>query len=118
MAPTSDTQNEDLAFWRSMPWWPEGREAHIYAGVVGHDREIVVNIEGYGHGRDEVYIPTAIIDALKLVLPEGWKLENRGSRVEIHPSGRFAGGFSDADVDEVGRALGELGLVLSGVTGP
>jgi hypothetical protein len=103
----------DVEFWRSLPWWPEGRAARVHAGLVGHDREIVVNIDGYGYGREEEFIPVDVSEVLKTLLPEGWMSENRGTRIEIHPSGHFAGGYSDGDVEEIKRALGELGLVAT-----
>lgn len=100
-----------LAQWRAIPWWPEGHEALLDAGYPGHDREITVNIDGFDGYHTQ--IPEDLVALLRQLLPETWKLENRGSRIEIHPSGRFAGGFEDADIDTVAAALPHLGLQVS-----
>lgn len=99
--------------WRTMPWWPNGRDAKVTAGFAGHDREIVVNIDGYGLGNtrdDDDMIPSNLVSVLAAELPETWKIENRGSRIEIHPSGRYAGGFAPEDLSVVKDALERIGL--------
>jgi hypothetical protein len=88
-------------------------DARREAGWAGHDREIVVNIDGYDHG---IPVPDYVFGALREALPESWYLENRGSRIEIHPSGRFAGGFHPDDVEAVKLALAEVGLVVAFVS--
>ena len=77
----------------------------------GHDEEITVNFNGYGYGRNEDVIPRSTEERLREELPETWKIENRGSRIEIHPSGRFAGGVHvPDDINAVTRALKNMGL--------
>lgn len=95
--------------WLDMPWWPLGREARIHAGAVGHDREIVVNIDDYDHPFTSP-IPDLFVEVFAAQLPDSWKVESRSTRIEIHPSGHFAGGFNADDVAAVARALNELGL--------
>lgn len=98
-----------LAEWRSSHWWPNGRAALILAGHPGHEREIVLSIEGYTH-RDQ--IPDLVRAVLAALLPDGWKIENRGTRLELHPSGGFAGGYQPADVALVASAAEEIGLTV------
>jgi hypothetical protein len=118
-APDSDSGNNDSASderlvygdtvteWRTMPWWPNGYPARIFAGIAGHDRELVVNIDGYDHDEQ---IPEFVGLVLASLLPESWMLENRGTRIEVHPSGHFAGGFNDVDIPVLTTALVKLGL--------
>ena len=96
--------------WRAMAWWPESREALVMAGYPGHDHEITVNIDGYD--AFDQHIPDQLVELLRLLLPETWKLENRGSRIELHPSGRLFGSFSPSDIDLVAQTLPELGLTV------
>ena len=91
-------------------WWPRGREVTISAGFAGHDREIVVNIDGYDHPFERP-VPEQVSEGLAYHLP-GWKIENRGTRIECHPSGGFAGGYKPEDVTTLAEALPKLGLVV------
>lgn len=97
------------------PWWPTGRKATCSYGDAGHDMEFVVNIEGYGYGRDEQMIPSLVDEELAYLL-DGMKLENRGSRIEIHPSGRLFTKVSDDEVEAVRvrihEALETIGLTV------
>lgn len=87
--------------------------AIVLAGHAGHDREITVTLEDYGHGppldRSLGPIPVLVEHEFVKSLPETWKIENRGSRLEVHPSGHFAGGFSAEDTATVLAALAALG---------
>jgi hypothetical protein len=93
--------------WLTMSWWPLGREATVMPGPVGHEQEIVVNIDGYDWDH---HIPSFVVEVFAAQLPESWKVESRSTRIEVHPSGRFAGGYHEDDVHAVIRALLELGL--------
>lgn len=103
----------DLDEWRAWPWWPEGNEARVTAGFAGHEREIVVVIDPYTLGGEN--IPDLVVEAFKAQLPGSWFVEDRGTRIEVHPTGRFAGGFTDADVQTVAAALPALGLQVISV---
>lgn len=96
---------EPLRWWKTCPWWPVGRAHRIHVGAAGHDRELVLNIDGYDW--DEP-IPTLVVDALRVLLPDDWKVDSRGSRIECHPSGHFAGGFVGPDVDLLDAAASAL----------
>jgi hypothetical protein len=112
---TDDTMIEGMtmADWRSMPWWPNDREARIEAGPVGHEHEIVVNIDGYWGSE---YIPDVVGDVLAAILPEPWRLENRSTRIELHPTGRLFGGFAVGDTQIAASALQSMGLRPVGKT--
>jgi len=107
-----------LSEWLSMPWWPHGCEAQVMPGPGGHDREIVVNFgdaafDGGDPGlnfRSRILGP--VFDALVAALPREWSIDNRGTRIEVHPSGRFAGGFTADDVEIVRAATLKLGFVV------
>ena len=103
-----------LAEWREMPWWPNGRGASIMAGFAGHDREIVVNIDGYDHPFERA-IPQHFVAVLKGELPDHWFVESRSTRIEVHPSGAFAGGYDPADIETTKAALERVGLVVGKV---
>ena len=105
-----DEHPELLAQFMEAEWWPYGREATIMAGYAGHDREIVVNIEGYPFSANR-YIPDQVVEGLALHLP-GWKVENRSTRIECHPTGHFAGGYKPEDITTLQEALPKLGLVV------
>lgn len=107
---TETIQGFTLGEWRAMPWWPEGRAARVYPGMTGHDREIVVNIDGYGSGKDEEHIPGSFLDVLRHVAPSRWKMENRSTRIEVHPTGRLFGGYTATDVDLLMEALRRAGM--------
>jgi hypothetical protein len=99
---------EPLSFWRSCSWWPpENTKATVTAGVPGHERELVVNLEGYDLDNR---IPTAVFDILVDIMPQDWKFEYRGSRIECHPTGVFAGGFTQFDCDLLKASLFGLGF--------
>ncbi|OHA50756.1 MAG: hypothetical protein A3A97_01540 [Candidatus Terrybacteria bacterium RIFCSPLOWO2_01_FULL_40_23] len=49
----------------------------------GHEHEYTVNFEGYGSSRD--FISQQFVEKLKAMLGEGFIVDNRGSRLEIHP---------------------------------
>lgn len=90
----------------------EQTTAMIRPGWTGHDREIVVNLGYRASGSTEVEeyshdfpIPRMVETQIVNSLPDTWKIENRGSRIEIHPSGHFAGGFTEHDVFTVYAAL-------------
>jgi len=83
----------------------EQTTAIVRPGWAGHDREIVVNIEDHDHDNP---IPREVEDRIRLYLPDEWKIENRGSRLEVHPTGHFAGGFSEHDVFILNAALVHL----------
>jgi hypothetical protein len=105
-----------LAEWREMPWWPNGRGASIMAGFAGHDREIVVNIDGWDSPLEEGrHIPQHFCEIFKAELPPAWKVENRSTRIEVHPSGMFAGGYEPEDVETTRAALERVGLVVGEV---
>lgn len=103
-----------LEEYKSYEWWPLGREATVLYGVAGHEREFTVSIAGYSYYEDEEPIPQAVAEELALLLP-GMYLENRGSRIEVHPSGQLFKQVSPAEVEkaftELERALAEIGLV-------
>ena len=89
--------------------------ATIFAGQGGHEHELVVNLEGYGHHGsrgDLTAIPEAVEGAIADGLPESWKIDNRGSRLEIHPSGRRYAGWDDLDVAAVEACLQALGYTV------
>ena len=104
-----DVTGLTLAEWQEMPWWPNKTTARVGGGYAGHDREIVVNFDAY---RFDEYIPGPVGDVLSATLPEHWVSDNRDTRVEIHPSGRFAGGFDESDMETVRQALTTLGFVV------
>ena len=97
--------------------------AIVLAGHAGHDREITVTLDEYGYGyrydlgRNLESIPRHVEDEFVAALPAAWKIENRGTRLEVHPSGHFAGGYERADVEAVLAALVELGYELDDRTG-
>jgi hypothetical protein len=102
--------DELLTEFMSLDWWPHGRRARVTAGFVGHDREIVVNIEGYDHPFEEGrMVPEQVAEGLGWLLPT-WYIQNRSTRIECHPTGGFAGGYQPEDLDVVAEALGKLGL--------
>lgn len=80
--------------------------ASIRPGWAGHDREICVNIGSDDYGEDINWA-----DALEITeaLPETWMIENRGTRLEVHPTGHFARGYTDEDVALLDETLQGLG---------
>ena len=100
---------EPLSFWMTeMSWWPKDVGVVIHGGQAGHDREIVISFGGYYSWENPVN--DLVLEAIVKSLPDSWKVESRGTRIEIHPSGHFAGGFSEADVATVVRALPPVGF--------
>lgn len=55
--------------------------AHIFFGAGGHESEYVLALEEFNANN---YIPRDIEAALRTALGEEWRVENRGSRIEIH----------------------------------
>lgn len=99
---------EPLSWWREQAWWPEGWDAHVMLGPPGHEREIVVGFDGRYDW--DTTIPRLITEMFAKLLPESWKMDSRGTRFEVHPSGHFAGGFHEDDASIVLNALTELGF--------
>ena len=96
--------DELLTEFMSMDWWPNGVEAFISAGFAGHDREIVVNIEGYDNPFElRRMVPEQVAEAVAWLLPT-WYVQNRSTRIECHPSGGFAGGYKPEDLVDAGRS--------------
>lgn len=102
---------EPLSFWRSCSWWPEGREARVNGGYAGHDFELTVNVEGY---EDDEKLPQAVTQVLEALLPDDWKVDDRGTRIEVHPTGTFAGGYTNFDVTLLRACLDAMGLKSHG----
>lgn len=107
---------EPLSFWRSCSWWPEGREARVRGGYAGHDHELTVNIEGYEYPGPE--IPDEFVKIIAAIMPDAWVIDNRGTRIECHPSGRRYGGYLASDVSLLKAALFGLGLAPQGSPRP
>lgn len=104
----------EMDTWRLFTWWPTGK-ATIHAGQPGHEREIVVNFDAYRgynvpQGEPDEMIPDVVTEIFTALLPETWKVQSRGTRLEVHPSGHFAGGFDKLDVGDVETALRIMGL--------
>jgi hypothetical protein len=99
----------------------DGRTALVAAGYAGHDREITVNVDGWDHPFRR-QVPDEFEKAVRALLPPGWKIENRSTRLEVHPSGHFAGGYAPEDVRLTANALRRLGLEVEvrerGTRGP
>jgi hypothetical protein len=105
---------ETLRWWKTCPWWPVGRSYKIHVGVAGHDRELVLNIDDYDYHEP---IPSLVVGALRALLPVTWKVESRGSRIECHPSGQFAGGFQPGDADILDAAAAAVMAAPTGGAG-
>ena len=105
-----------LSEYKGYSWWPTGREATVRYGTAGHEHEFTVSIDGYSYYEDEEPIPNDVAEELQRLLP-GMRVENRGSRIEVHPSGRLFTKVSAEEVEsawsQLERALSELGLVPS-----
>jgi hypothetical protein len=102
--------DELLTEFMSLDWWPHGREALISAGFAGHDREIVVNIDGYDQPFQEGrMVPEQVAEAVGYLLPT-WFVQNRSTRIECHPSGGFAGGYEPEDLNTLAQVLERIGL--------
>lgn len=95
--------------WRELQWWPEGERVLILPGPTGHEKEITATISCYDHNRP---IPGWFFGVFESELPETWLSDNRGSRVEVHPTGHRYNGWTASDVDEVGAAFGRMGLIV------
>src|SRR3989344_3008489 len=63
------------------------RQAWVTWAGPGHEREYTVNFEGYGFSgsSDENFIPQQFVQKLKAMIGEHFIVDNRGSRLEIHP---------------------------------
>lgn len=96
-----------LAEWQEMSWWPRQTEARVNAGYAGHAREIVAILDAYDY---KEMIPEVVAEVLSALLPAGWKVENRGTRLELHPSGHYNGGYTEADVQSAREALSTAGF--------
>lgn len=101
--------------WRSYPWWPNDQPTSVSAGHAGHDHEITATIDCYGYnvpvGQEPEFIPEPVAQAVAALLPE-WAVDNRGSRLEFHPTGRRYQGFVSEDVDKAKAALTAVGLII------
>jgi hypothetical protein len=104
-----DSTGLSLEEWQEMPWWPRGATTRVGAGYAGHDREIVVNFDDFWN---EKLIPDPVFDVLAATLPGTWKVESRGTRIEVHPSGRFNGGYTDTDIELTEHTLTALGFTV------
>jgi hypothetical protein len=102
----------DLGFWRDTRFWPHNAVAVIIPGGAGHEQEITLSLHnGDGPLYDfEQFQPDFLVGLITAVMPQGWKIDDRGTRLELHPSGRRYGGFDDFDVAAVERGLRELGF--------
>lgn len=94
-----------LSEWKDMPWWVEPTGAIVIAGGGGHEREITVTL----HDLSEDVAPHAHA-ALIALCPDAWRVEDRGTRIEVHPTGRSYSGFTAEDVDAVTLVLVAFGL--------
>jgi hypothetical protein len=102
--------DELLTEFMSMDWWPHGGETFISAGFAGHEREIVVNIDGYDNPFElRRRVPEQVAEAVGWLLPT-WYIQNRSTRIECHPSGSFAGGYKPEDLTALAEALERIGL--------
>lgn len=101
-----------LSEWLIMPWWPRGEDARVVNGPPGHESEIVINYDC----PEDVRRPVA--EVIIALLPHYWKVEDRGTRIEVHPSGRFAGGVAPGDINITETAVSGAGFVLSPQTPP
>lgn len=103
-----------LSFWQEADYWPHGAVVAIIAGGGGHEREITASF----HDDDGMPLfdgwntrqPDWLVGLFISALPEGWTVDDRGSRIEMHPSGRRYGGFDKLDIAAVIRAAEELGF--------
>lgn len=57
-------------------------------GSGGHQYDYQFNIEGYGH--DTEYIPESLANELRDALGSEWRVDNRGSRLEISHNTEYA----------------------------
>lgn len=90
---------------KALDWWPSDLTALIQAGVTGHEHEITVTLSPYDHRE---MIPRFLVEVFEAELPVLWKVENRGTRIEVHPSGRLFGGWAPEDVEQVAKTLQEM----------
>jgi len=98
-----------LEDWQDTSWWApaDQRGARVTAGQAGHEHEIVVNFDFWYTDR---FIPRIVEEFVQQEVPETWKVESRGTRLEVHPSGRYAGGWCEDDVKELKIILDDLGF--------
>lgn len=82
------------------------RDCKVLAGVPGHENEIVVifDVDSYDHRH---FIPRGLCDQLIMRAPDDWLIENRGTRLEVHPRGQFS--WNSEDVDLVSSVISSLG---------
>lgn len=94
---------------RGFPDFPRDPRVWIIPGGAGHEKEITVtfahNYDGY-----ETHIPEYLCALVEALVPDTWKVDNRGSRLEFHPSGRHYDGWCEDDVLTIVYAMYELGL--------
>lgn len=105
--------DEPLTFWQGLAMWPHGASACIIPGGGGHEQEITLSFHddaGEPLFEWDKPIPDYLEGLVRSGLPETWRVDSRGTRLEIHPSGRFNGGFDELDVNAVERAVVELGF--------
>lgn len=100
--------------WRACEWWPNGKDARVEAGPVGHESELVVNIGELGeYDGWRNPLPRPVAEVFAALLPDVWKVQDRGSRIEVHPTGLLYGGFhASTDLPECERALREMGFCV------
>ncbi len=104
---------EPATYWQTMRTWPHNATAIIIPGGGGHEQEITLSFadsEGGPVFDWDNSIPDFVEGLVRSALPETWRIDSRGTRLEIHPSGRFYGGFDDFDVAAVERVAVELGF--------
>jgi hypothetical protein len=86
----------------------KGQKARIAYGQPDHDREWVVNVEGYGPlSTDCADIPRDLGEWLAVELgiePGTWCVQNRGSRIEVM--------IGEADGPRLRAALARTGLIV------
>lgn len=94
---------------RTWPDFPTDPTVIIIPGGGGHEQEITATF-GINYDAWENHIPEYLHEFVEKLCPEGWRIDNRGSRLEFHPSGCHYGGWCEDDVRAVVRAMEELGL--------
>lgn len=80
--------------------------ARISFGVSGHEKEYIVILEDYDHRK---YIPSEIEDDIQRELGENWRVDNRGTRLEIVNRKKFGLQNDEIVVIGVKKILSEHG---------
>lgn len=110
MKPMSTRDPAWLGEIKDWPWWPT--EARINAGYPGHDREIVAVLPEHDWHDP---IPDIVVEALASQCPKGWKLDNRGTRIEVHPTGHRYSGFTNDDVTNLCAGLARINIIVRAI---